>query len=66
MFLRSLQDGRNFDKLGVKLMQTISIPIKEKIEPVSIKVGEHLTGEFIGDKNGASILVFGSVHGNQS
>lgn len=46
-------------------MQTLSDPKKQKIEPVLIKAGEHLIGEFIGSENGASIMVFGSVHGNE-
>lgn len=46
-------------------MQIISIPNEEKIEPVSITIGEHLVGEFIGNENGVSLVIFGSVHGNE-
>ena len=46
-------------------MQTISITSKEKLEAVSIENGKHIIGEFIGDENGASIIVFGGVHGNE-
>lgn len=41
-------------------MQTISILKKEKVKPVSIVADEHL----IGDNNGSSMMVFGSIHGN--
>jgi len=47
-------------------MQFISIPEKPLIEPVEIADGEHLLGETIGDAAGASLIVFGSVHGNES
>jgi succinylglutamate desuccinylase len=46
-------------------MQIISIPDKDKPEPVSVAEGEHLIGEFIGDENGPTLIVFGSVHGNE-
>lgn len=47
-------------------MQTISIPEKIQIDQVQIRAGEHLIGEFIGDKTGATLVVFGSVHGNEA
>ncbi len=46
-------------------MQTISIPEKEEPEKISIAPGEHIIGEFTGDAAGASLIVFGSVHGNE-
>ena len=47
-------------------MQTLSIPEKLPVKHVSINEGEHLIGEFIGDALGATLIVFGSVHGNES
>ena len=47
-------------------MQTLSIPDKPTEKRVSIIEGEHLIGEFIGDALGATLIVFGSVHGNES
>ena len=47
-------------------MQTLSIPEKLPEKHVSINEGEHLIGEFIGDELGATLVVFGSVHGNES
>ena len=46
-------------------MQTISISEKEKIEFVSVTAGEHIIGEFTGDKKGRSLVVIGSLHGNE-
>lgn len=47
-------------------MQIISIPKKNPIKSVEIAEGEHLLGEFVGDESGATLIVFGSVHGNES
>lgn len=47
-------------------MQIISIPEKPQEKHVSITVGEHLLGEFVGDASGATLIVFGSVHGNEA
>jgi len=40
---------------------------QEKIEINDglVAEGEHLVGEFVGDENGTSLVVFGSVHGNE-
>ncbi len=46
-------------------MQTLSIQTQEIIEPVSITDGQHLIGQFIGDELGASMIIFGSIHGNE-
>lgn len=46
-------------------MQIISIPEKEKTESVSITAGGHIVGEFTGDEAGVSLIVFGSIHGNE-
>lgn len=46
-------------------MQIISIPEKDEIKQISIAEGGHLVGEFVGDENGASLIVFGGVHGNE-
>ena len=46
-------------------IQTISIPDREEIGRVSIDEGEHLVGEFIGDEEGPTLIVFGSIHGNE-
>ncbi len=46
-------------------MQIIPILEQEETERLSIIEGNHLVGEFIGDKNGVSLIVFGSVHGNE-
>lgn len=40
-------------------MQIISIPEQDEVKQVSIADGEHIVGEFIGDENGASLIVFG-------
>lgn len=46
-------------------MQVISIPEKEEMDLLSIGEGKHLVGEFIGDESGVSLIVFGSIHGNE-
>ena len=46
-------------------MQVISIPEKEETERLSIVEGKHIIGEFIGDEDGASLVVLGSIHGNE-
>jgi succinylglutamate desuccinylase len=43
-------------------MVTVETAIKP---PKSIAEGEHLIGKFIGDKCGATLIVVGSVHGNE-
>ncbi len=47
-------------------MQTLSIPEKLTEKRVSINEGVHLIGEFVGAATGATLIVFGSVHGNES
>jgi predicted deacylase len=47
-------------------MQTLSIPEKPPRKRVPIVAGEHLIGEFIGERGGATLIVFGSVHGNEA
>lgn len=47
-------------------MQILTIPEKLEAKRVEIKKGEHLIGEFVGDETGATLIVFGSVHGNES
>lgn len=47
-------------------MQILSIPEKPQIKPVPVTAGEHLIGEFVGDAAGATLIVFGSVHGNEA
>ena len=46
-------------------MQSISTPRKISAQGNSIVEGEHLVGEFIGDESGPTLVVFGSVHGNE-
>lgn len=48
------------------MIQTLSIPEQPSEKHVSITEGEHLIGEFIGDDKGATLIVFGSVHGNEA
>ncbi len=48
-----------------ELIQTISIPEPDEVRRVSISEGEHLVGEFVGDEFGPSLIVIGSVHGNE-
>ncbi|MCD9188633.1 MAG: succinylglutamate desuccinylase/aspartoacylase family protein [Pyrinomonadaceae bacterium] len=47
-------------------MQILSIPEKLEAKHVEIVEGEHLIGEFVGDETGATLVVFGSVHGNEA
>ena len=47
-------------------MDIITIPEKEEVESVSIAEGEHVIGEFIGDENGPTLVVIGSIHGNET
>lgn len=46
-------------------MQIISVPEKEKVKPILIVEGKHIVGEFIGDEAGATLVVVGSMHGNE-
>lgn len=47
-------------------MNILSIPDDEAPPTkISIEDGEHLIGEFIGDGDGPSLIVFGSIHGNE-
>ncbi len=52
-------------QVRVRSMQIISIPEKEEIKEISIGESEHMVGEFIGDEEGISLIVLGSVHGNE-
>lgn len=45
--------------------QPIKISDSEPAAPVVIEEGEHLVGEFVGDENGVTVLVVGSIHGNE-
>lgn len=36
-----------------------------ELPPDFFKKGEHITGEFIGDAGGATLIVVGSLHGNE-
>lgn len=47
-------------------MQILSIPEKPVKKPIEIATGVHLLGEFIGDETGATLIIFGSVHGNET
>lgn len=47
-------------------MQILSIPEKLEAKQVEIVEGEHLISEFVGDETGATLVVFGSVHGNEA
>lgn len=47
-------------------MQILSIPEKPSVKRVEIVAGEHLIGEFTGDAAGATLIVLGSVHGNEA
>jgi succinylglutamate desuccinylase len=47
-------------------MRTISTPEKYQTNQVEIAEGEHLIGEFVGDAAGATLIVFGGVHGNEA
>lgn len=47
-------------------MQTLSISEKPEEKHVRVGEGEHLIGEFVGDAAGATLIVFGSVHGNEA
>ncbi len=46
-------------------MQTLSIKEEHVQEPIEITEGEHLIACFRGRKNGPTLLVFGSIHGNE-
>jgi predicted deacylase len=48
------------------MLQTLSIPDKPLERHVLITEGEHLIGEFVGDRKGPTLIVFGSVHGNEA
>jgi succinylglutamate desuccinylase len=47
-------------------MQILSIPEIEQPKTVSVRAGEHVIGEFVGDHDGATLIVTGSVHGNEA
>ncbi|REJ77513.1 MAG: hypothetical protein DWQ47_14145 [Acidobacteria bacterium] len=46
-------------------VQSLSIPEKNPLPKVEIEDGEHVVGEFVGDGNGPTVLVIGSIHGNE-
>lgn len=46
-------------------LQTLSIPEKGPEPQVDIEEGEHLVGEFVGDEKGVTVMVVGSIHGNE-
>ncbi|HUF03002.1 MAG TPA: succinylglutamate desuccinylase/aspartoacylase family protein [Aridibacter sp.] len=46
-------------------VQSLSIPENDPVQKVEIDDGEHLVGEFVGDENGVTVLVVGSIHGNE-
>jgi succinylglutamate desuccinylase len=47
-------------------MQILSIPENPKEKHVAVGAGEHLIGEFAGSAAGVTLIVFGSVHGNEA
>ena len=47
-------------------MQILSIPEKPPEKHVAVCAGEHLIGEFRSAAAGATLVVFGSVHGNEA
>lgn len=46
-------------------MQIISIPEKEEFERRGIAAGEHMVGRFDRCRDGVSLIVLGSIHGNE-
>jgi predicted deacylase len=48
------------------MLEILSIPEKPPEQHISIVPGEHLIGEFAGAAQGATLIVFGSVHGNEA
>ena len=46
-------------------MQPISNQEKIEISDALVAEGKHIIGEFVGNKTGTSLIVFGSVHGNE-
>jgi len=48
------------------MIQTLSINETASEMRVSVRPGEHLIGEFAGGEPGATLIVFGSVHGNEA
>ncbi|MEZ5429003.1 MAG: succinylglutamate desuccinylase/aspartoacylase family protein [Pyrinomonadaceae bacterium] len=46
-------------------METFSVTEKKTPPSISIEEGKHLVGEFIGDETGPSLIVFGTIHGNE-
>lgn len=48
-------------------MQIQSLKIQEDrpVPDIEIDEGEHLVGEFVGDESGVTVLVVGSIHGNE-
>ncbi len=48
------------------MLEILSIPEKTPEKRVAVNAGEHLIGEFAGDRDGATLIVMGSVHGNEA
>ena len=46
-------------------IQQVKIPDSEPVPAVDILEGEHVLGEFVGDPEGPTVLVVGSIHGNE-
>lgn len=46
-------------------IQPIKLTPKEPISAADIQEGDHLVGEFVGDPDGVSVIVVGSIHGNE-
>ncbi|MBS1796158.1 MAG: succinylglutamate desuccinylase/aspartoacylase family protein [Acidobacteria bacterium] len=48
------------------MLGTFSTTGQATAKSVTVVEGEHLIGEFTGDANGPTLIVFGSVHGNEA
>ncbi len=46
-------------------IQPLKIPSTEPVPDIDIAEGEHIVGEFVGDAEGPSVIVVGSIHGNE-
>lgn len=46
-------------------IQQIKIPKTGPVPETEIEEGDHIIGEFVGDKDGPTVIVVGSIHGNE-
>lgn len=46
-------------------MQTLSLTRNEVTESMTVPEGDHLVGRFEGDPVGPTVIIFGSIHGNE-